>query len=404
MPKTGKSTGPSLNDGTRPRVLQTYSGDFELEGSTSDLIVGGNVDAAGNITVKGTATLTGGVAGNLTVAGSIITGDGVTISNAITRDWAVDGWTGVTPVTITNDPGQTFTTSVSGSRGTVASAASAAGNHRVAYLLDNTTTTDAVMTSLINGPSHSWNGTNAQQGHIHRVRSLGGGLWEGIAVWTSIVLGGDYSYLHHAGVRFDGTTLSQSGAGGVGFGTTDSAYLDNQLLVRALSRSNVFVWVNDFYVAAPERVTSVQPGDLIAIAGLSDATFNEASIAVAATSANLIRVIEPVTTGAVAYTPVATLATITPTGVDAMKQWAPFWLSTRVIGGTGTSVTVEAKRWRTTEREPDWGDPRVQRDTVVPGGSVTAIAASAGKCALWTGHMSATSSVSWGAIRVERIR
>lgn len=382
MPKTGKSTGPSLPDGTRPQPLEQRAGDVELSGPYSDLTVGGNLAVGGNI---------------------VVTGTGQTISNTITRDWAVDGWSKVTPVTITSDPGQVFTTTAANGRGTVTSAASAAGNHRVAYLFDNTTCTDSVLTSLIVGPGHTWNGTNAQQGHLHRVREVTPGLWEGIAVWTSIVFGADYSFLHHSSVRFDGTTLNQSDAGGVGFGTTDAALLDHQLTVRAFTRVNVFVWANDFYVLAPNLLTNYQVGDLVAIAGLADGTFNEASIAVAATGANVVRVIEPTTTGAVAYTPANTLGTITPVGVDAMKRWAPFWLSTRVIGGTAASVTVEAKRWRPDEREPDWADPRTQRDTLLPNAGVPAVAVGPGRCGLWAAHMSANAAVSWGTVRTDRI-
>lgn len=376
MPKIGRSTGPSLADGTRPVVIDARAGDLELTGPDSDLVVGG------------TATV-----------------GGVLVGGVVTHDWALQGWTGFTPVTMNADAAQSFAATVSTGRGVITGTGTGAPNHRVAYLRQNTEWRDGVVTSTIYGPTADWDGTNAQQGHLHRARHLGGGVWEGIAVWTSITAGSDYGYLHANGVRWNGVTLSQAtnaDAFSGPFGYADSGTIDHRLSVVAAERTQPLLWVNDFRVARPELITVVAT-DLVTIASMADTTFNEASIALNLVDApnGILRVVEPSSTNAVTYAAVRA-GTIAPVGVDLQKRWCPFVLSTRVVGGTASSVTVEAKRWRLDEPEPDWGAARVQRAATTPSATVPALAVNAGMHGLWAAHFHDNSGGAWGPVRMER--
>src|ERR671923_1583371 len=120
-----------------------------------------------------------------TVDASQVIAEHVAARHGVDHDFKRDGWNGFTKVVITSDGVQVFTESVSATgRGRVTGAA-APGNHRVAHLRDGTVERDSVITSVIYGPGSGWGGTNAQQGHLHRVREISPGLWEGIAIWTS---------------------------------------------------------------------------------------------------------------------------------------------------------------------------------------------------------------------------
>jgi hypothetical protein len=94
---------------------------------------------------------------------------------------------------------------------------------------------------------------------------------------------------------------------------------------------------------------------------------------------------------------------VLPDGNTNQKRWAPFWLSTRVRGGSASSVVVEAKRWRPEDGEPDWSDARVMRQTIATNGNVPALALGPGSCALWGAHFISTSSGSWGAVRAMEV-
>lgn len=378
MPKIGETTGPSLADGTRPQALTRIVGDVELAGAGSDLSV------AGQLSVN--AQPSGG---------------------AVLHDWTLHGTRGWTPVVINQDSAQAFTLTANNGRGTIAAGASSSGNHRVAYLHDNTEWRDGVVTSLIWGPTADWSGVNAQQGHLHRVRQISTTTWEGIAVWTSIVGGADYGYLHANGVRFNGTTLSQATNADLifgPFGYGDSAYIDHRLCVIGTQRSQPILWANDFRVQRPQLVT-VAATDIVDIADFTDTTFNETGVAVNSIidgPGGVLRFIEGVSTNAVAYAAVKA-GTITPAGVDSQKRWCPFWLASRVIGGTVSSVTIEAKRWRVDEAEPDWGDARVQRAATTVSASVPQLAIGAGRHGLWGAHFLSTSGGAFGNVRMERV-
>lgn len=376
MPKVSRTGGASLNDGTRPRTVDRRGAvDVELSGPDADLSVGGELTIGG----EGVATVA-------------------------RHDWAVRGWRGFTPVTITADGAQAFTATSSSGKGIVTAAASTAPNLRVAYLRDGTSWRDSVVTSLLHGPIADWDGSNAQQGHVHRVREISPGQWEGIAVWTSVVFGGDYSFLHCNSVRFDGTTLLQGTAPVGTFGTTDAAYIDRSANITAIERTTTLgSYFNDYRLLRP-HLLNVDAGDIVTIASVADTSFNQADIALLLVDKpkGTVRVVDPSDTTLQAYLAVKN-GTVTPSSVDLQKRWAPFWLSTRVIGGTASSVTVEAKRWRPDEPEPGWSEPRVQRGAVTPSASLASLAVGTGRCGLWAAHMHTTSGGAWGDVKFERV-
>lgn len=328
-------------------------------------------------------------------------GDGV--HGLVAHNWQQDGWTPFTVVTMTADGAQSFTQSVNNGRGRLTSTQPANGSHRVAYLRQGTEWADSEMRSIFWGPVGVWAGNNAQQGHIHRVREISPGLYEGIMMWTSVVSGGDYAYMHVKGVRFNGTTLAQSGGGDVPFslfGSQDSSYIDRAVRVVGHLRFTGFgLWFNEYTVAQPERLRFLAASNIVTIESMADSTFNETDIAMNGVDVNtaIVQVIEPTTTSAVSYTGDGS-GRIRPSGTSLQKRWTPFVLATRVIGGTAAEVPVELKRWRLGDPEPDWGDARVQRGTVTSDADVPELALGAGSCALFGAHFYNGSAGEWGDI------
>lgn len=329
------------------------------------------------------------------------------VGQAVTHDWATSSTTGWSPVTVSASGTQSFTATASATTGRFTVTGTVAGNvnHRVAYLRDHTSWRDGEVHSVIYGPTADWDGTNAQQGHVHRVRRLSTGSWEAITIWTTIVGGSDYGYLHANAMRWDGTTLLQ-GTGADSFfgpfGYGDASYIDHALAVTARERTNPFFFNNNFRVLRPELIT-VAADDLVAITAFVNTTYNEASIAVNAVDLTngIVTVIEPTTAATDAYA-IVNAGLITPTGVDSQKRYCPFHLATRVVGGTASSVTAEAKRWRLDEQEPDWGDARVQRGAITTSGSVSSLPISAGLHGLWSGHFHDSSGGAWGPVTMRR--
>jgi hypothetical protein len=328
-------------------------------------------------------------------------GGGARERGRVEHDWVGEGWGPFEAVVMSADGAQAFTQWVADGAGVLTATEPGAGNLRVAYLRDGTDWTDSEMTSLIVGPE-GWNGiNNAQQGHLHRVREVEPGLWEGIAVWTAVV-GGTYELLNVRGVRFDGATLFQSG----GESATRADAGDIDRTVRVLGRERfqfISTWINQFQ-CLPADLHGLGPGDIVSIADVSGDGFNEAAIAVgqADRAAGMVQIVEPTdtTTEAFVYTPAGL---IRPAGVDGMKRWCPFWLSTRVRGGTDMALTVEIKRWRDRDPEPDWSDRRVIRHPIAAAGNVPALAPGPGLCGLWGAHFSSGSSASWGALHFRNL-
>lgn len=325
--------------------------------------------------------------------------DALEFQTDLVHNWATDGWGPFVPVLINADGAQTFATTVVTGSGIITGTQAGSGNMRVAYVRDCTEWVDSEITSLIRGPT-GWNTINAQQGHLHRVREVSPGLWEGIAVWTAVV-GGDYSLINTRGVRFDGATLFQSD--GDLATSTDSATIDRGLRVDARQRFNFVSWFNE-YRCSPVHLWGLAVGDIVTITSVSGTGFNETGVVVANAdrTGGVVQVVDPTDTTAVAYA-ITPAGLIVPSGVHAQKRWTPYYLRSRVVGGTASVATVEWMRWRLGDPVPDWSDPRVQRKAIASNASVPALATQAGKCGLWGAHFTGGSAGVWGEARFREV-
>lgn len=335
------------------------------------------------------------------VADSLI---GLAEQQGVTHDWTRDGWGPFDEVTITKDGAQHFDTSVSGGRGILAGPGVGDGNHRVAYLRRGTVWTDGEVRSLIYGPTTpNWD-NNSQQGHMHRVRYLNATEWEGIAVWTSVVFGGDYSFLHAGGVRFAAegspTTLKIGGGPPTAFGYDDSIYIERRIQVAVGRRSAL--GPNRYIRCSPYHLYGMQNGDHVTITGMDDSSFNETDVVVS--NVNRETGYFEVPDGGLLATDTDGNGVVVPAdGVYRQKRWAPFWLATRVVGGTTSSITIQGKRWKPEEPEPDWGDVRVQTDTIAANADVPTLPVDEGFHGLWAAHLHDGAAIGWGAAEFKRI-
>lgn len=326
----------------------------------------------------------------------------------IVHDWTEDGWGPFTPsimtdAAIVNGAPQIFTTTVINGAGVVTGTQPApAVDHRVAYLHNDTWFEDSEITSLIYGPGAGvvWSGANAQQGHIHRVKETSPGVMTGIAIWSSVAFGLDYAFLHVKLVDWDGAVLGQA-ATTLDSGS-DSSFINRRLSIINKQRTTAFgLFFNEHRVTRPD-LYGMAAGDIVTIDS-TDATFDEIDIAVNSINTNqgMVQVIEPITGST---SPLAVdFGTIIHSGGSSQKRVTPFWLSTRVRTVSPTTVTVELKRWRPEDPEPDWSDPRVRRGTLVADGGVETMPTGAGRCALWTAHFFAGSNAAFGTCRFRRL-
>lgn len=318
--------------------------------------------------------------------------------SVVEHDPTIDGWGPWTPVVMSQHGSQQFTTSVSAGR-MIVSGTTADGNHRVAHLRQDTQWVDSEVRSVVWGPTAAWNGNNAQQGHLHRVREISPGLWEGIAVWTSAIL--DYGSLHCKAVRWTGAagSLQQSAGGDTGFGVGDIDHVDHATPVLAHRRFNFGPWITELRLRDPQRLGHLVAGDIVSTTGLVDPSFIKTNVTLnqVVGSAGVAQVIDPAS-GAVSWAADA-VGSFLPSGPSSQKRWCPFVLATRVVGGSASSVTVEGMRWRVGEEAPDWGDLRVQRAAVTPNAGVPAIATGPGHCGFWAAHFYNGSGGAWGASR-----
>jgi hypothetical protein len=311
------------------------------------------------------------------------------------HNWATDGWEPFEPIVISADGNQAFATSVVTGTGTVIATQPTGGNMRVAHVRSGTEKYDGEITSLIMGPI-GWNAGGAQQGHIHRVREVSPGLWEGIAVWTAVV-GGGYNMINTRGVRWNGATLFQSDGDVATVG--DTPYIDRSLRVYARQRFQFGQWVSELH-ALPVHLWGMVTGDRINVAsvtGMADETAR--TVGQANTLGGVVQ-FEPVQTGTLAYA-VSPAGTITPAGDE--KRWCPFWLRTRVVGGTASAQTVEWMRWRLGDPTPDWADPRVQRKAIAANANVPALALGPGRDAIWNAHYVNGSGGRWGDLKFQAV-
>jgi hypothetical protein len=326
---------------------------------------------------------------------------------AYVHDWAVHGTDDFTPVVITDDDPQVFSLTAPTGTGTITGTVAGNGNHRVAYVHSCPAVADGEMTSLILGPT-AFATTNAQQGHIHRVREISPGVWEGIAVWTAVV-GGGYELINTRGVRWDGVTLQQSN-GDIAT-SADTPFLDRSMRVYARERFQFGAWFNRYHVLPRNSwgqagQWGLQNGDLVTITAVSGTGFNETNVAVQEINASTgyLQVQDPADTGAVAYA-VSPDGLIIPSSTSSQKRWTPYYLATRVVDGSASAATVEWKRWRYEEGPdgPDWSDARVQRRAITPSAGVPELATEPGQFALWAAHFHTGSAGSWGSVRFRQV-
>jgi hypothetical protein len=322
------------------------------------------------------------------------------VHGLVEHDWSRDGWEPLTPVVMSADGAQVFEASVVDGRGVVTGTQAGNGGLRVAYLRSGTDWRDGEVRSLVYGPTADWDGSNAQQGHLHRVRQVSSGLWEGIAVWTTVVGGFRYDFLHCNAVRFDGTTLSQ-GTGAPGFGATDASSFERRVVVNRANRVDAFDVVQ-FRHCLPTHLYGLADGDLVSVTGMVEASLNLSNVAVSGVNRST-GFFQAASATAGDLTDEAAGGTVLHAGVDVNRRYCPFWLATRAVGGTGSSVTVEAKRWRPEDPEPDWGDARVLRGTITPSVGVPALPNGAGLHGLWNAHYHDGSGGAWGDLRFRRL-
>ena len=319
--------------------------------------------------------------------------------------WERHGWDGWDEVTITEHGSQVVDRSIDGARGVV-TGPGPEGALRVALLRRGTEWRDGEVRSIIHGPTPgTWTGNNAQQGHLHRVRPIGDGWWEGIAVWTSVVFGRGYEYLHVASVRWDGTTLLQSSNDG-GAGDRDVAWIDRRLQLVTKDRIDFAGFPITRLGVVPSHGYGLAAGTLVAV-DADDDTFDTASVEVQGfdAPAGFVQAIY----GPTPVTPVSLTTArghVTPAGAHSQRRWCPFGLATRVVGGDDQAVTVEIKRWRAGwDPEPGWDDPRVMRATVTPdgGGNVPEMALGPGLHGLWVAHLHGGSSAAFGPVTFHQL-
>jgi len=318
------------------------------------------------------------VEGNVTVLGTI---DAPGAALGIVHEWDIDGWAPFTPVTISADGSQAFSTTVVAGKGVITGTQPTGGSLRRAYLREGTLWADSEITSLIYGPGAGFN-SDAQQGHLHRVREISPGVWEAIAAWTA-VLGGGYETLNTRGVRFNGTTLFQSG--GDAAVSSDTPAFERRLQIMTKERITAFgLFFNNLGVT-PSHLWGLTTGDVVTVDS-SDATMDATAEALnGATPGDGIIQMAELTTLATSALAVDR-GTVLPSGASFQKRFCPYWLTTRVRGGSASALTLEAKRWRPEDPEPDWGDPRVLRRSITTSVDVPALALGPGLCGLWGAH------------------
>lgn len=327
------------------------------------------------------------------------------VHGIVEHNWGRHTWADFDVIVRTPDPDADWERTVSNGKGVVTAVQpSGGGSLRTAAVRPDTGWVDAEIRSLILPPS-KWTGTNTQMGHTHRFREISPGTYEAINIWTSVVFGGDYGVLHVAAVRNDGInpTLQSAVANDTG---NENASIDRRSAIRAHTRFT-FGAVFNSYRVTPGRglLNTLVAGDLVTIADMADSTFNETAIALDGGPdplAEQIRVIDPTHSTTVAWTD-DFAGHVTPAGTSAQKRWAPFYLATRVTGGTVNSVPVEIKRWRKGEPEPGWDDARVRRVDVVPNANVPAMPLGPGLHGILDAHLHDNTSQSWGDLQFRRL-
>lgn len=317
----------------------------------------------------------------------------------LVHDFGRVGWEGFRQVVMTADGAQGLATSVNAlGAGVVTATAAAGGNYRACYLREGTTARDSEIESVIVGPS-GWEQGTCQQGHLHRVREIEPGVWEGIGFWTSD-FGADYGTIHVNAVRFDGTDILQGTAVA---SAADLGYIDRSARVVGALRFTFFgLWINEYTLQQPRVLDNVVNGELVSVVSMGDATFNESNVAVlnSVTNGGTVQVIDPVSTTPVAYFPTGS-GLVVPQ--NDQKYVVPYRLRSRVVGGDGDALVGEHMRWLPFEARPAWSSKRVQRVPIAPSVGVPQLAHLGGESGLWAGHFLNGKSGAWDAASFQKL-
>lgn len=347
------------------------------------------------------------VAGDLATHESTALGDD--LHGVIVHDWNRDGWSAFTSETISlGDLALTtpWTQSVVNNRGrlTAISGSTQQGGMRVAYLRAGTSWRDSEITSVFHAPSY-WSTNNAQIGHMHRIQPIAGStFWMAIAIWTSVVFGGDYGFLHAAVARFGPQSYVTVHLGpSSSLGTSNAEYLDRTQTVLSVNRFDFLGAKFNQYFVGGGNALELPDSTTVSFSGFADATFNlTTSNVTIEPNLGLIQAGHPTATTTAAAQ--ATTGQVRPAGASAQLRWAPYYLSTRVVGGSATSINVQIKRWRPDEGEVPWSSVRSMSVTLTTSNPlIPTVPTEAGYCGLWGAHVYDGTFVEWGDMRFRRI-
>jgi hypothetical protein len=292
--------------------------------------------------------------------------------------WDSNSWTPFTHYTITQDTGQTFTTTITNNKGRVnntAGSPSTSSNARHWYADSTFSATDSEVTSLFWGESGAYGGSAGlyQQGNIHRVQNSAG-VTKGFIAWQDIVFG--LPYIINIGLwSADGTTLTLNSTNGnfTATGLTKTIYVSN-----AVRSSNVVtLTVNAGH--------GIVVGNSL-IVDLSDNTFDGSAFQVTS-----------VTTTTIVYNQTAANASGASGTCFSQNHIFPYWMKTRLV-----SNTLHVKVWRYGDPEADWGDSTRAMSWTWSSGTVTP-PSGAGLTGIYGGHIGNGRYVEFGETKFTKL-
>ncbi|HTE57267.1 MAG TPA: hypothetical protein VK694_00840 [Verrucomicrobiae bacterium] len=276
--------------------------------------------------------------------------------------WDSNSWTPFTHYTMTQDFGQTMTTTVVDNKGRVSNTAGSPNflsNVRHWYVDSTFPATDSEVTTLQWGEAGLYaNGSGTyQQGNVHRVQNSAGST-KGFIAWQDVTFG--QPHIINVGLwQADGTTLILH--------NTNSNFVATGLLK--------YVQVTNAVRASNVVTLTVLPGHGI-VAGdglgvdLTNNTFDGPGFAVTSVTATTI-----------VYNQTALDASGATGTCYSVNHIFPYWVKTRLVGNT-----LYTKVWRYGDSESDWGDPTRAYNWTYSAGTVT-VPTGVGLTGIFAGHM-----------------